>query len=194
MASIINLTFPSNQTTSQELATSQLKRGSLSANSNRIKGAEQVDYYPRQLPILFISPETFGLEQESLRGKSRTQKSVCQVSTLANKHVQASRAPRSRHQSYSNDFPNWLNSATRVLTKLGSSSARLASNLLKHIAVTSREFLLVAQRLYDNLLANPTKEVSPVGSFTSIEEMVGNGRYSPDNIPRTNRSSRPLEP
>jgi hypothetical protein len=194
MASIINSTFPSNQTTSQELATSQLKRSSLSANSNGIKGADQVDYYPRKLPILFISPETFSLERESLRGKSRTQNSVCQVSTLANKHVRSSRAPTSRHQSYSNDSASRLNSATRLLTKLGSSSARLASNLLKYIAVTSGEFLHVAQRLYENLLANPTKEISPVGSFTSIEEMVGNGLYSPYNTSLTNKSSRPIEP
>lgn len=194
MASIINSTFPSNQTTSQELATSQLQRGSQSTNGNRIRKTEPVDYNTYKLPILSKSTETCSLEQESPRRISRTKNRVCQGSILANKHVRSSRAPTSRHRSYSNDSPSRLNSATRLLTKLVSSSARLASNLLKYIAITSREFLLVAKRLYNNFLPTPTKEVSSVGSFTSIEEMVGNGLYTPYNPSLANRSSRSIEP
>ncbi len=194
MASIINSTFSNNQTTSQELVTSELQRGSHSANGNRRQGAEPVDYYTRKLPMLLNSTEPCALERESPRRISRTEDSVYQVSTLANKHVGSTRAPTSRHQSYSNDSTSRVNSATRVLAKLGSHSRRFASNLLKHIAITSRRFLLVAQRLYDNLLATPTKEISSVGPFTSIEEMIGNGLYSPYNNSLTNRNSRPIEP
>lgn len=194
MASIINSTFPNNQTTSQGLVTSQLQRGSQSTNGNRIRKTEPVDYNTYKLPILSKSTETCSLEQESPRRISRTKNRVCQVSTLENKHVRSSRAPTSRLQSYPSDSTSRLDSATQLLAKLGSSSARLASNLLKYIAITSREFLLVAQRLYNNFLPTPTKEVSSVGSFTTIEEMVGNGLYSPKNPALANRSSQPIEP